>query len=326
MGFGAEFENRLLRPTNSFQDLSFTGQNNDTVSNLYDFLFREYHPVQGRWISPDPAGLAAVDPMNPQTWNRYAYVGNSPLTSIDANGLVTLPGCEEGDLGCGLGGWGGCGALGGPEGDICTLLLPAIPIWGGGGEGSGSGGSGGGGTTNGGSTGSGGGTSGSVGSGGRLANFPNGENLGLPPGVSANWGGILGALLPIDPSCEFGTCLPGVEPFQGPEVFVPWLEQFGPEVWGALGAAGTWLIHELQQHPDRSKQVTKCTLNGFNWELGLCTYHCDDGQPWAQSPENGNPNKCEDPVYIPWRSYPFFIIADKDHELGPDELTTKTSE
>ena len=55
-------------------DLSFTGQNQDTVSGLNDFLYREYSPVQGRWISPDPAGLAAVDPTNPQSWNRYAYV------------------------------------------------------------------------------------------------------------------------------------------------------------------------------------------------------------------------------------------------------------
>jgi hypothetical protein len=36
---------------------------------------------------PDPAGLATVDLTNPQTWNRYAYVGNSPLSSIDLLGL-----------------------------------------------------------------------------------------------------------------------------------------------------------------------------------------------------------------------------------------------
>lgn len=69
-------------------DLSFTGQNQDTVSGQYDFMFREYAgQQQGRWISPDPAGLAAVDPSNPQTWNRYAYVGNNPLVSTDSLGL-----------------------------------------------------------------------------------------------------------------------------------------------------------------------------------------------------------------------------------------------
>lgn len=51
-------------------DLVFTGQTQDTVSGLYDFLYREYSPVQGRWISPDPIGIAAVDLNNPQTWNR----------------------------------------------------------------------------------------------------------------------------------------------------------------------------------------------------------------------------------------------------------------
>jgi len=63
---------------------SFTGQKQDTVtggSGLYDFLYREYRPAHGRWISPDPAGVGAVDPNNPQTWNRYAYVGNNPLNA-----------------------------------------------------------------------------------------------------------------------------------------------------------------------------------------------------------------------------------------------------
>ena len=40
-------------------DRNFTGQNQDLASDLYDFLYREYHPTQGRWIQPDPAGLAA---------------------------------------------------------------------------------------------------------------------------------------------------------------------------------------------------------------------------------------------------------------------------
>ena len=36
---------------------------------------------------PDPAGLGAVDPTNPQSWNRYAYVLNNPLSSVDPTGL-----------------------------------------------------------------------------------------------------------------------------------------------------------------------------------------------------------------------------------------------
>jgi RHS repeat-associated protein len=67
--------------------LSFTGQQQDTISGTYDFLNREYNPVQGRWIRPDPAGVNAVNPMNPQSWNRYAYVLNNPLSNIDPTGL-----------------------------------------------------------------------------------------------------------------------------------------------------------------------------------------------------------------------------------------------
>jgi RHS repeat-associated protein len=67
-------------------DVSFTGQNSDTVSWLDDFKFREYNSAQGRWISPDPAGLAAVDPDSPQTWNRFAYVEGNPLSYVDPDG------------------------------------------------------------------------------------------------------------------------------------------------------------------------------------------------------------------------------------------------
>ena len=68
-------------------DLSFAGQNQDTEIGYYDALFREFSPVQGRWLSPDPAGLAAADPTNPQSWNRYAYVLNNPLVLVDFLGL-----------------------------------------------------------------------------------------------------------------------------------------------------------------------------------------------------------------------------------------------
>jgi RHS repeat-associated protein len=69
-------------------DPSFTGQNQDTTSNLYDFLFREDSSIQGRWISPDPAGLGAVNLSDPQSFNRYAYVRNSSILLIDRSGLT----------------------------------------------------------------------------------------------------------------------------------------------------------------------------------------------------------------------------------------------
>jgi RHS repeat-associated protein len=67
-------------------DLSFTGQNQDTVANLYDFPVREYNGIQGRWPSPDPAGIGAASPTNPQSWNRYAYSLNDPIDYMDPSG------------------------------------------------------------------------------------------------------------------------------------------------------------------------------------------------------------------------------------------------
>ncbi|HEX6802153.1 MAG TPA: RHS repeat-associated core domain-containing protein [Terriglobales bacterium] len=75
--------------SNTSVELNFTGQRQDTISGLYDFLFREYSPVQGRWISPDPAGLGAVNMANPQSWNRYAYVLNNPMATTDPLGLCS---------------------------------------------------------------------------------------------------------------------------------------------------------------------------------------------------------------------------------------------
>lgn len=89
-------------------DPSFTGQNADTNSTLYDFPFREQSPTQGRWISPDPAGMAAVDPTNPQSWNRYAYVANDPLSSVDPLGLAGVCAWTNlGNLVIGSEGWTG---------------------------------------------------------------------------------------------------------------------------------------------------------------------------------------------------------------------------
>ncbi|HKW87404.1 MAG TPA: RHS repeat-associated core domain-containing protein [Candidatus Acidoferrales bacterium] len=72
--------------TTGVTNTSFAGNNEDTTTNLYDAQFREYG-IQGRWPSPDPAGIAAANPANPQSWNRYAYVLNNPLAFIDTSGF-----------------------------------------------------------------------------------------------------------------------------------------------------------------------------------------------------------------------------------------------
>ena len=72
--------------------LNFNNQRQLEASDLWDFPTRELHSTQGRWLSPDPAGLAAVDIRDPQTWNRYSYVRNTPTGLTDPNGLDPQPG------------------------------------------------------------------------------------------------------------------------------------------------------------------------------------------------------------------------------------------
>jgi RHS repeat-associated protein len=111
----APFGENYASSGNIESPLNFTGQSQDTLSGLYDFLYREYSPVQGRWISPDPAGLNAVDPTNPQSWNRYAYALNNPLSYIDPTGLFCAwdDGSYDSPDDPGTGTPSSCGSVGG---------------------------------------------------------------------------------------------------------------------------------------------------------------------------------------------------------------------
>jgi len=59
-------------------DRSFTGQTQDTTGGIYDFLFRQQSSSQGRWLVPDPAGLAAVDITNPPDLEQVCVCGEQP--------------------------------------------------------------------------------------------------------------------------------------------------------------------------------------------------------------------------------------------------------
>jgi RHS repeat-associated protein len=107
---------------------SFTGIDQASVYNEYDFPAREYG-IQGRWPSPDPAGLAAANPSDPQSWNRYAYVRNSPLNFTDPTGLIL-----SADPGPG-GGGGGCDPSDPTCGGGCDPIFGCGPSGGGGGGG-----------------------------------------------------------------------------------------------------------------------------------------------------------------------------------------------
>jgi RHS repeat-associated protein len=65
----------------------FTGEEQLSVSGLVHLNGRVYDPVLARMTSADPF---VTDPMNPQGWNRYSYVGNDPLAFTDPNGYSWL--------------------------------------------------------------------------------------------------------------------------------------------------------------------------------------------------------------------------------------------
>lgn len=74
-------------PDDAANHYRFTAQERDTETNVDNFLARNYTSQFGRFFQPDPAGTAAADPMNPQSWNRYAYVTNNPTNFIDPSGM-----------------------------------------------------------------------------------------------------------------------------------------------------------------------------------------------------------------------------------------------
>jgi RHS repeat-associated protein len=70
--------------------LHFTGKERDTESGNDYFNARYMASSMGRFLSPDPSNLS-VDFWLPQTWNRYTYGLNNPLTMVDKNGLWPSP-------------------------------------------------------------------------------------------------------------------------------------------------------------------------------------------------------------------------------------------
>jgi RHS repeat-associated protein len=76
----------------------------DTESDTDHAQFRQYANAQGRWLSPDSYG-GSYDGSNPQSFNRYAYAANNPLSFVDPTGLyVAAPGVCDSSIdpgGCG---------------------------------------------------------------------------------------------------------------------------------------------------------------------------------------------------------------------------------
>lgn len=65
----------------------FTSYERDKETGLDYARARYYASIGGRFTSPDPL-LSSGLPVQPQSWNRYAYCVNNPLIYNDPNGLV----------------------------------------------------------------------------------------------------------------------------------------------------------------------------------------------------------------------------------------------
>jgi RHS repeat-associated protein len=72
--------------------------------------------ITGRFLSPDPRGTIQD---NTQSWNRYSYVINNPLTRIDPTGFEDI--CGDDGAGCLTDGGDGGGGGGGANGGVSAL-------------------------------------------------------------------------------------------------------------------------------------------------------------------------------------------------------------
>ncbi|MFZ0731014.1 MAG: RHS repeat-associated core domain-containing protein [Candidatus Sulfotelmatobacter sp.] len=65
----------------------FTGKERDSESGNDYFGARYYSSAMGRFMSPDPIIMNDLRVVNPQRWNKYAYVINNPLSLTDPTGM-----------------------------------------------------------------------------------------------------------------------------------------------------------------------------------------------------------------------------------------------
>ena len=79
--WGGENANPLPDGTIKFATYLRDGPGLDYAMNRY------YSSALGRFYTPDPAGMAAANPKNPGSWNRYAYGKGDPVNHRDPTGL-----------------------------------------------------------------------------------------------------------------------------------------------------------------------------------------------------------------------------------------------
>jgi RHS repeat-associated protein len=125
----------------------FSTKFTDNESGLVYYGYRYYNQSTGRWLSRDPVeeqGFKTTFVNKKSTVldqvNLFFFVGNVPLSAIDADGLIANwiagcgVGCVVGGIGGAIGGIGGgiksikCGALGGAVSGCCLGIVGQTPL------------------------------------------------------------------------------------------------------------------------------------------------------------------------------------------------------
>ena len=83
---------------NDFDAYHYGMLDHDYETSTEHAQFRQCSSSQGRMMSPDPYG-GSYDPSNPQSFNRYAYALNNPVSAVDPSGLNLVMQCD-GDGNC----------------------------------------------------------------------------------------------------------------------------------------------------------------------------------------------------------------------------------
>jgi RHS repeat-associated protein len=78
----------------------FTGKERDAETQFDYFGARYYSSRSGRFMAVDPVVTTRSATLDPQRWNRYAYVQNNPLRYVDPDGRCSAPsGIRQGQTG-----------------------------------------------------------------------------------------------------------------------------------------------------------------------------------------------------------------------------------
>ena len=117
---------RIYQPGSSGQDVfrpKYGDQELERDSGLYYFKARYYDPDLGRFLTPDRS--LGAHPLHNSALNRYAYVGNNPVSYTDPSGKFTEIGAIVGMMVATVAG----ALIAGTEGKILSDTTHAFDNW-----------------------------------------------------------------------------------------------------------------------------------------------------------------------------------------------------